>query len=123
LANSCYKNMFQGCKSLVNAPQLPATTLATACYQHMFTDCTSLKRPPNLPATTLAIGCYHVMFYNCTSLKVSATQTGNYNTAWRIPTSGSSNTAVDWNLIMLQNTGGTFTSSPQINTTYYLDVA
>ena len=35
--------MFQGCTSLVNAPELPATTLSNYCYQNMFYGCTSLK--------------------------------------------------------------------------------
>ena len=33
LANSCYSNMFRGCKSLTQAPALPATTLADSCYR------------------------------------------------------------------------------------------
>jgi len=32
LVNSCYTNMFYGCKSLTSAPELPATTLANMCY-------------------------------------------------------------------------------------------
>ena len=35
--------MFDGCKSLVNAPELPAETLADNCYWYMFNGCTSLK--------------------------------------------------------------------------------
>ena len=35
--------MFRNCSSLVNAPELPATTLAAQCYQNMFYGCTSLK--------------------------------------------------------------------------------
>ena len=35
--------MFDGCKSLVNAPELPAETLADNCYWYMFNNCTSLK--------------------------------------------------------------------------------
>ena len=34
--------MFEGCTSLVNAPELPATTLARGCYDLMFKGCTSL---------------------------------------------------------------------------------
>ena len=70
LANSCYSSMFQGCTSLVTAPELPATTLAFGCYQIMFRDCTSLVTvtAPELPATTLANNCYLSMFDGCTSL-------------------------------------------------------
>ena len=60
--------MFQGCTSLVNAPTLPATTLADYCYQSMFYNCTSLVNAPALPATTLTQSCYSNMFYRCTSL-------------------------------------------------------
>jgi hypothetical protein len=60
--------MFDGCTSLVNAPELPATTLADRCYYYMFYDCTSLVNAPKLPATTLADRCYYYMFYGCTGL-------------------------------------------------------
>jgi hypothetical protein len=45
--------MFNGCTSLVQAPILPATTLAKSCYKSMFSGCTGLTTV-NLPATTLA---------------------------------------------------------------------
>ena len=69
LADNCYANMFSGCTSLTEAPQLPATTLANGCYANMFSGCTSLTTAPSvLPATTLADSCYSYMFYGCTSL-------------------------------------------------------
>lgn len=93
-------------------------------YSNMFQNCTSLTTAPELPATTLATSCCEYMFQNCTSLKVSRTQTGIYQHAWRIPTSGTiSSGASFWNDNMLSGTGGTFTSSPYINTTYYLENA
>ena len=64
----CYNNMFKGCTSLTQTPELPATTLAYACYRHMFFNCSALTQAPELPATTLAVGCYEEMFANCTSL-------------------------------------------------------
>ena len=61
------------------------------------------------------------MFYNCTRLKISATQTGEYTTAWRIPSAGTiAAEASNWNVDMLTNTGGSFTGNPSINTTYYI---
>lgn len=120
LTNSCYSGMFSGCTSLTQAPALPATTLANSCYYSMFYDCTSLTQAPALPATTLAGGCYGYMFYNCNSLKFSSTQSSEYPTAWRIPSSGTiSSTPTGWNADMLSGTGGTFTFNPSINTTYY----
>ena len=122
LAVGCYGMMFWGCTSLTTAPALPATTLAINCYYYMFRGCTSLTTAPNLPATTLADSCYSSMFYGCSSLKVSSTRTGTYQYAWRIPTSGTiSSTPSGWGTSMLKNTGGTFTSDPSINTTYYVE--
>ena len=122
LANYCYYNMFFGCTSLTTAPALPATTLASNCYYLMFSNCSSLTTAPSLPATILADECYGFMFYGCTNLKVSATQTGIYQYEWRIPTEGTiSSTKNDWNKNTFTNTGGTFTSNPAINTTYYLE--
>ena len=68
LADGCYSDMFRGCTSLTQAPELPATTLADGCYQYMFYDCTSLVSAPELPATTLVRNCYQYMFDGCTSL-------------------------------------------------------
>ena len=120
LANYCYRYMFDGCTGLTQAPTLPVTTLVNYCYQGMFRDCTSLTQAPALPATTLAIGCYNVMFRGCTSLKFSSTQTGEYTVAYRIPTTGTGTTAMSALTDMFISTGGTFTGTPEINTTYYL---
>ena len=121
LGGFCYRSMFEGCTLLTTAPALPATTLERYCYGWMFYGCTSLTTAPKLPATTLADYCYYNMFYGCTSFKVSATNTGSYTHLWRIPTSGTGTTKTDWNYNMLKNTGGTFTSDPTINTTYYVE--
>ena len=121
LARRCYQRMFQGCTSLTTAPELPATTLSDNCYQYMFQGCTSLTTAPELPATTLKDYCYQYMFQGCTGLKISTTQTGEYTTAWRIPSTGEiAAVAFNWNIDMLANTGGTFTANPSINTTYYM---
>ena len=68
LEQNCYVAMFQGCTSLITAPELPATTLADNCYNSMFYGCTSLTKAPELPATTLTNSCYQWMFEGCTSL-------------------------------------------------------
>lgn len=68
LSTKCYRRMFEGCTSLVNAPELPATILASNCYEKMFYGCTSLTAAPELPATNLEVSCYYAMFYGCTSL-------------------------------------------------------
>ena len=119
LADYCYSNMFQDCTSLTTVPALPATTLVTQCYNNMFWGCTSLTTIPELSATTLAQSCYENMFFECTSIKLSTTKTGEYQTVYRIPKSGTGTTATNALQNMFYGTGGTFTGTPSINTTYY----
>ena len=69
LALYCYMSMFKGCSALTSAPELPATTLALLCYKSMFEGCSALTSAPELPATTLADACYAAMFSECTGLK------------------------------------------------------
>ena len=66
--HSCYRNMFDSCYLLVDAPTLPATTLSTKCYTSMFRNCESLRVAPELPATHLESYCYAAMFRHCYSL-------------------------------------------------------
>lgn len=120
LEDYCYASMFSDCTSLTIAPALSATTLANHCYNSMFQGCTSLTTVPALPATTLASDCYYAMFRNCTSIKVSETQIGDYMQAYRIPQSGTGTSATSALTNMFNGTGGTFTDTPSINTTYYL---
>ena len=115
-----FANMFEGCTSLTTAPALPATTLYDFCYSSMFYGCASLTTVPTLPATTLAWGCYYQMFYNCTNIKLSETQTSEYSIPYRIPTSDTGTTESMSLNSMFAGTGGTFTGTPTINTTYYL---
>ena len=68
LSITCYGDMFFGCTSLINAPELPATILSDGCYMSMFCNCTSLNQAPVLQATLLEHSCYMSMFENCTSL-------------------------------------------------------
>ena len=120
LASGCYQRMFDSCTSLTQAPILPATTLAGWCYEFMFFNCTSLTHAPALPATTLARGCYEFMFQGCTSLKLSSIKTDEYIQEYRIPSSGNGVAATNALTKMFISTGGTFTETPTINTTYYL---
>ena len=120
LADSCYFSMFYGCTSLTKAPDLPATTLVKGCYGSMFQGCTALTQAPALPATTLERACYRSMFQDCTSLKLSSTKTGEYTQEYRIPSSGTGTTGTYALTDMFKYTGGTFTMTPEINTTYYL---
>ncbi len=119
LANDCYSSMFDGCTSLTTAPSLPATTLANDCYSSMFDGCTSLTTAPSLPATTLANYCYYRMFRNCASIKLAISKSREYDKEYRIPKSGNGVTATSALNDMFVDTGGTFTGTPEINTTYY----
>ena len=121
LATTCYKSMFYGCTNLTVAPALPATTLAKYCYNYMFQGCTSLTSVPALPATTLAENCYYGMFKDCTKIKLSTTQTDSYTIPYRVPNSDTGSIMENSLKDMFSNTGGTFTGTPEINTTYYLD--
>jgi hypothetical protein len=61
--------MFNGCINLVSGPEiLPANTLFDRCYKGMFSGCSSLINAPELPATALTEDCYRNMFSNCSSL-------------------------------------------------------
>lgn len=121
LTENCYNSMFWGCTNLTAAPKLlPANTLSLGCCRDMFHNCVSLTSAPELPATILAYSCYNGMFNGCTSLKLSTTQVGKYTTQYRIPSSGTGGTATYALSDMFSNTGGTFTGTPEINTTYYL---
>lgn len=114
-----YSYMFYGCTALKTHCSLSATTVATGCYESMFYGCDALETIAALPATTLVTNCYKSMYSHAAGIKVSTTQTGDYQNAWRIPTSGTGTTTSGWNGSMLASTGGTFTGDPVSETTYY----
>ena len=121
IGNYCFAYMFYDITTLIKAPELPATTLAEWCYYSMFHGCTGLKLLPALPATILASGCYYSMFRGCTGLKLSTTMIETYDTAYRIPIAGTGTVSTYSLADMFTNTGGTFTGTPTINTTYYTE--
>lgn len=82
LINDCYNQMFQYCESLTEAPELPATKLASLCYRAMFQGCASLATAPELPATELGYGCYISMFQGCTSLTTAPELPATTLTNW-----------------------------------------
>ena len=119
LAEWCCNSMFFGCTWLTTASELPATTLAESCYYQMFRWCSSLTALPNLPATTLSTSCYQFMFYGCSKIKLSTTQTWDYQTEYRVPTTWTWSTWTNSLTNMFASTWWTFTWTPSINTTYY----
>lgn len=118
LSESCYQGMF-AYSGLTSAPKLYATTLAKQCYYAMIANCADLETLPSLPVLTLASQCYGAMVSNCPKIKISETQTVEYPNAYRIPTTGTGTTASSALFNMFYNTGGSFTGTPVINTTYY----
>ena len=122
LASGCCAAMFYGCTSLITAPELPAIALMPYCYASMFYGCTSLTTVPALPATDMQPQCYASMFRGCIKIKVSATASGTYTKAYRIPMTGGGWPADAGEMDdMFADTGGTFTGTPKIDVTYYLD--
>lgn len=76
----CFASMFEGCSSLVSAPNFHNDTLSGSCYSNMFKNCTSLVSVPFvLDYTTLQRGCYNGMFEGCTSLTTSPLKGGSYS--------------------------------------------
>lgn len=120
LVQQCYGGMFFGCSSLEDAPLLPATTLAAGCYLNMFNGCSSLRSLPALNALNYPASCCAQMFRSCSLIKISTTQTGDYQTPYRIPMDGTGSTSgINSFGGMFTSTGGTFIYTPDINTTYY----
>ena len=68
LSTNAFFALFEGCTSLLSAPELPATTMAQGCYFRMFAGCTGLTSAPELPANALAYNCYGWMFKGCSAL-------------------------------------------------------
>lgn len=64
----CFYNLFNDCRSLTQAPSLPATTLASYCYYQMFNNCRSLAFAPRMAPTTLNTACCRGMFGDCWNL-------------------------------------------------------
>ena len=119
ITQDCFGSMFGRCKGLIHPPKLPATVLADNCYNNMFFSCEALTEIPALNAVQLADNCYRQMFFLCSSIFISETKTGEYDKAYRLPTSGNGITGSDSLGNMFNYTGGTFTGTPTINTTYY----
>ena len=122
LQSRCFSNLFLDCTELNGAGDLvlPSTNLARSCYNSMFLGCSSLRTIPQLPAINLAESCYNSMFYGCSLLKLSTTQDTTYTKSYRIPASGTGKTATTALDDMFAETGGSFTGTPSINTTYYM---
>ena len=104
--------------NLMTAPSLPSADLADGYYAWMFYGCANLTNLPELLALSLEEYCYYYMFYGCSLIELS-TNFGDYQTTYTIPANGEGTSAENALTSMFLNTGGVFTGTPDINTTYY----
>lgn len=107
--------------SLIDSTMQTKMIPSTYCFYKMFNNCTTLMSLPKFPATTLKDNCYQDMFNGCSGIKMSSTKTGNYQKPFRIPDSGTGTSGTNSLTNMFGNTGGSFTGTPVINTTYYTE--
>lgn len=64
----CYGQMFYGCSSLEDAPDLPATVLSSSCYSSMFYGCSSLKAAAKMNVLSVDMSSCNKMYSGCSSL-------------------------------------------------------
>ena len=71
ISNYQFLKLFYNCTNLANVQNLilPATIAKSYCYKQMFSGCTSIIDAPLLSASSLESYCYHQMFSRCSSLK------------------------------------------------------
>ena len=117
-----YSHMFLGCTALTKCMAIAATSMATYACEYMYRGCTALNNVTVLLPTGALSSCqYCCMYYGCSNIKVNTSRGGIYQNPFRIPRSG---TCSDPNsnavAAMFMNTGGAFTSTPNLNYTYYL---
>ena len=135
---SCFINLFKNCTALATPPELPAIDLSEKCYASMFYGCSHLVAAPKLPAQTIPRMAYYAMFSSCSSLVylpvINATSGGSlpcsnmFASCQKIKLSAGTDDeyvqpyklSVDNNNGMFKGTGGAFTGTPTINTTYYV---
>ena len=116
---NCYSGMFKGCTALTKAPALPAPSPCMYAYAEMFSGCASLAAIPEIPALSINMFCCQSMFDGCYSVLISETQTEECPYEYRIPSDGTGTADYGALTDMFANTGGDFTGSPSLNTTYY----
>lgn len=142
-----FSYMYYGCTALINANFTDtfgsnqgilgaSSSLGTYALAYMFQGCTSLTYATKegllgiitynivkLSPTALSNYCYRRMYYGCSNLKFASNTTiitgGRYSHAYRIPTSGTASGGSNQTYQMWTNTGGSYTGTPTLGTTYY----
>ena len=104
---------------IIDCPKIPTPAVDVKTFRSAFAFCSRLRSLPELLPTAIETNSYEYMFDSCPNIKMSTTRTGIYQNEYRIPAIGTG-TAVSGGLSnMFSNTGGSFKSTPSINTTYY----
>lgn len=126
VSTCCYATMFSRCTNLLYPVDLSRiavnSSLAIGCFRGMYQYCTKLLYPSKLNSTRFNESSCQSMYMGCTSIKLSTTQDSTYRAPYSIPTN--KNGVINGTQVfadMFTNTGGTFTGTPTINTTYYGD--
>ena len=118
---NCFFGMFRGCVNLTEPPHLFVRSLATTAAVNMFNGCTSPAALPEITALSFSKQANTAMFGGCTGIRLSETQTDEYTQPYRIPAEGTGRFLQGSAFAnMFDGTGGTFTGTPELNTTYYL---
>nr|DAG16275.1 MAG TPA: hypothetical protein [Caudoviricetes sp.] len=125
MGEGCFQGFFSSITNFRNilqsAPSFLATDLSEACYLNMFVNCENLVTLPKLPASVIPQIAYSQMFTGCSKIMLSETQSDDYPTPYRIPFAKDVEDVGSGALTdMFAGTGGTFTGTPEPNTTYYL---
>lgn len=116
---NAYNSTFLACSSLVTPGKIAATSIGQQGCSQMFMNCSALSALPEIKATSVGVYGLLRMFSGCSLIKISATQTGEYQTPYRIPSEGTGSFSTGAASNMFQSTGGTFVGNPIVNTTYY----
>ena len=70
-AEGCFKEMFEQCELLVDAPDIRAEEIADRACEQMFMNCPSLRIPPAISSRYIGDNGFAEMFSYCTSLTAS----------------------------------------------------
>ena len=75
----CFYRLFKDAKNITDASNLiiPSTNIVKSYCREMFSGCSSLVNAPELPATTLANKSYNYMFGNCSKLNSITVHAGD----------------------------------------------
>ena len=122
----CCYSLFTRCYGLVKPPKFPTTgTLGASCIEWAFwpdpdnSGDGSLEVLPAIYATVFNdYACFN-MLNSQALIKISSTQTGDYQTPYRVPIDGTGSVGTDSLTNYFNGTGGTYTDAPVVNTTYY----